>query len=389
VFVAIYRSQQVKFRYDAKQSHVLAHYHRLSRAGMLTEGDPGLERKASGASSIYVDAPELASDVQDPNKDTSATAHRGEPIRVMSTSSANALTSSAIFHSSPVSETPQSSLHAIDTTALSAPPSAPDETTLTPLRAHYLKKSLVTLQFSKELLGFTELDFPNLSPLSYLGQPFTPPPKGAPRLDVPFLRFFFRQFVLTFPFIASAPKDFFPMKVQPFVASLVGRNLSTTEDVLGMDEPDYDPELRSRQKIIAKAEKYFGLVLGNALKMTEPEEVVRLSQRDLDRLEALAKRRAARAQRTRNSFDVNIICVRSVVEKGRVRSRVHEEFIIRTRRDGFQDILVSRRYGDFRTLAEEVRVLPTVYAYPKSKRCSFGRRTQNWRLGLRHPRIVQ
>jgi hypothetical protein len=179
------------------------------------------------------------------------------------------------------------------------------------------------------------------------------------------------------------------MKVQPFVASLVGRNLSTTEDVLGMDEPDYDPELRSRQKIIAKAEKYFGLVLGSALKMTEPEEVVRLSQRDLDRLEALARRRAARAQRTRNTFDVNIVCVRSVVEKGRVRSRVHEEFVIRARREGFQDILVSRRYGDFKTLAEEVSLSTIVDAYPKSKYCSFERLIQSWRSGLHRPRIVQ
>jgi len=322
---------------------------------MLTEGAQDLERKASGASSIYVDAPEQPSDTQKAETNTPAAARSGKPIRVMPTSSTNEETDSTTFHSSPISELPTSSSQPIGNhPGLSAPPSAPDDTTLTPLRAHYLKKSLVTLQFSKELLGFTNLDFPNLSPLSYLGQPFTPPPKGAPRLDLPFLRFFFRQFVLTFPFISAAPRDFFPMKVQPFVASLVGRNLSTTEDVLGMEEPDYDPELRSRQKIIAKAEKYFSLVLGNALKMTEPEEVVRLNQRDLDRLEALARKRAARNQRARDSFDVNIICVRSVVEKGRVRSRVHEEFIIRTRREGFQDILVSRRYGDFKTLAEEV-----------------------------------
>jgi len=181
---------------------------------MLTEGAPDLERKASGASSIYVDAPEQLSDVQNAEKNTSAAARRGddEPIRVMPTSSTNEATDSTIFHSSPVSELPPSSTSLTGTSSkpgLSAPPSAPDDTTLTPLRAHYLKKSLVTLQFSKELLGFTNLDFPNLSPLSYLGQPFTPPPKGAPRLDLPFLRFFFRQFVLTFPFIASAPKDFF------------------------------------------------------------------------------------------------------------------------------------------------------------------------------------
>jgi PX-associated len=253
------------------------------------------------------------------------------------------------LHASPVSDLGPSANEGTTTS---------DDSALTPLRAHYLKKSLVTLQFSKELLGFSDMDpgWPTLSPLSYLGAPFTPAPKGAPALQLPFLRFMFRQFVLTFPFLASTPKDFFPGKLQPFVGSLISRNLSTTDDILGMDEPNHDPELRSRQKIIAKTEKYFSLILGSALKLTEPEEVVRLTQRDLDRLEVLARRRAAKAQRARDLFDVNIICVRTVVEKGRVRSRIHEEFVIRTRRSGWQDILVSRRYGDFKTLADEVRV---------------------------------
>ena len=270
-----------------------------------------------------------------------------------------------------------------------------DFITLTPLRAHYLKKSLVTLQFSKELLGFTDMDpsIPLLSPLSYLGAPFTPPPRNAPKHDVPFLRFMFRQFVLTFPFIAAAPKDFFPSKVQPFVGSLMARNLSTTDDVLGMDDPNSqgeDPEVRSRQKLLAKSEKYFSLIVGSAIKLTEPEEVVRLSQRDLDRLEMLARRRNARMQHARDAFDVNIICVRSVVEKGRMRSRVHEEFIIRTRRGGWADTLVSRRHGDFKTLAEEVcfHLVNNVLRISLTS-CSFARPFQTLRFEDRQPRTAR
>lgn len=33
---------------------------------------------------------------------------------------------------------------------------------------------------------------------------------------------------------------------------------------------------------------------------------------------------------------------------------VYQEFIIRTRRTGMADVFVSRRYGDFNRLAEEV-----------------------------------
>ena len=238
-----------------------------------------------------------------------------------------------------------------------------DPLALTPLRAHYLKKSLVTLQFSYELdaISSPQTAFPTMSPLSYLGHPFTPPPKGAPRLDMPFLRYMFRQFVLTFPFVASAPAGFFPQKLQPFVGSLLARNLSTTEDVLGMDDPGgVDPELASRQKLLGKAEKYFALLLGSATKLAEDEDVVRLTQLDLDRLEAIAKKRVARAKRLRDAFDVNIVCVRTVVEKKKMqRSRVHDEFIIRTRRARMPDVFVPRRYGDFKTLVDEVGLLLT------------------------------
>lgn len=361
---------------------------------MLSESiqDSEETQTSSRSSSVYLDAPEAplsdAHDAASPRRVSSGS----NPLVITSSSPMPATT--PLLHASPVSEvppTPAVNDHGLESSGAAL--ASPDETTLTPLRAHYLKKSLVTLQFSKELLGFTEMDpaWPTLSPLSYLGRPFTPPPKGAPRLEVPFLKFMFRQFVLTFPFISSAPKDFFPLKAQPFVSSLVSRNLSTTDDVLGMDDPEIDPELRSRQKIIAKAEKYFSLILGSAVRMMEAEEVVRLSQRDLDRLETLARRRAARIHRVRMAFDVNIICVRTVVEKGRVRSRVHEEFIIRTRREGWHDVLVSRRYGDFKTLAEEVSILvrdPDVF-HQFYLLYSYEKRIRIWKSRVHRQRTAQ
>ncbi|KAG9053666.1 hypothetical protein FS842_007511, partial [Serendipita sp. 407] len=241
---------------------------------MLTSGieDP----RQSPASSIYIDAPEhpiIASNEPEGNHADEAPATTEQTTTTNTTSLAQLDTKveaeprpdASVVVASPIADVGlvPSASEGAPAGAGAADESLPggmggnnsnDHTTLTPLRAHYLKKSLVTLQFSKELLGFTELDprFPTLSPLSYL-------------------------------------------------------------------------------------------------------EVVRLSQRDLDRLEVLARKRAARVQRMRNAFDVNIICVRTVVEKGRVRSRIHEEFIIRTRREGWADVLVSRRHGDFKTLAEELR----------------------------------
>lgn len=192
---------------------------------------------------------------------------------------------------------------------------------LTSLRAHYLKKELVHLQFRKELTSLTNVPTNNISTFSYLGPPFTPPPKDGPRLDLPFLRFVFRRFVLSFPFLAAAPKDFFPEKLQPFMASLMSRNLSPASP---LDIRPENSEEAARLKMLNKLEKNLAMLITSGTKLTEPEDVVRLTQRDLDRLEAMAKKRAAREKKLKDSFEVNVVCVRTVVEKKRVRSKVHE-----------------------------------------------------------------
>jgi len=202
------------------------------------------------------------------------------------------------------------------------PSTTSDEKTdiLTPIRAHYLKKSLIQLQFACEIQAIiSNPDSPNISTLSYLGPPFAPPPKGVPVIDLPFLRYLFRQYVLTFPFLTSAPKNFFPDKVQPFVSSLLSRNLYSTS-ILD-DEP---ADSAGAAKIVAKAERSFSLFLNYAIKTVEREETVRLSQSDLNRLETIARRRRNKLMKNKDVFEVNVVCVRTVVERGRVRSKVHE-----------------------------------------------------------------
>lgn len=236
---------------------------------------------------------------------------------------------------------------------------------LTAIRAHYLKKSLISLQFGKELKVISNpASNPNISILSYLGSPFTPPPKeSADVYDLVFFKFIFRQFFLTFPFFASAPKNFFPQKLQPFVDSLLARNLTGGYNAT-IDKRDEDAEELGRQKVIHKLEKQLTLLMGSAVKLTDKEEVVRLTQTDLDRLETLARRRRERALRHTNQdvFEVNVIGVRSFVEKKTLRTKAHDEFIIRTRRTGAPDVFVARRFGDFKTLWDTVRHLNTLFS---------------------------
>jgi hypothetical protein len=206
------------------------------------------------------------------------------------------------------------------------PTIANDETTLTPLRAHYLKKALVELQFEHELDAITSSGPANVSAVSFLGPPFAPPPKGTPRLDLPLLRFAFRECILTFPFLAAAPASFFPDKLQPFLASVFSRGISA--DGMGtdvLDEEVDDPEAMDkamRQKLRHKLERNLALLMGSAIKLQEKEDVVRLNQKDLDRLEDLARRRQRREKG--DTFEINVVCIRTVVEKARIRSKAHE-----------------------------------------------------------------
>ncbi|BGP41652.1 hypothetical protein JCM10449v2_005643 [Rhodotorula kratochvilovae] len=261
--------------------------------------------------------------------------------------------------------------------SLAPPPENP--LLLTPLRAHYLKRELVTLEFVKEL---TQLDSPGS--LSVLGPPFLPKsrftdgvPQPAPvpgseaatreerdweaNVDLPFLRFVFHHFILSFPFLTSCPPTFFSHKLQPFVYSFVSRNISTSDD----REQD-----TKRRRIAGKLEKHLGLVMSAAVKLTENggnEEVVRIDDRGefhagapatqaSPALVGMKKRGALTAVEGKDDdFSINVVSVRQQAKKGRVRIKTHEEFIVRTRRKGQSDVYVARRYGDFVRLAETLR----------------------------------
>lgn len=269
-------------------------------------------------------------------------------------------------------------------TSLEPPPESPLH--LTPLRAHYLKRELVTLEFVKEL---QQLDSPGA--LSVLGPPFLPksrfvngvpqpaPPPGSEaarreeqeyeaQVDLPFLRFVFHHFVLTFPFLVACPPTFYSHKLQAFVYSFVARNISTS------DEREHDTK---RRRVAGKVEKHLGLVMSAAIKLVENngrEEVVRIEDDGTSHAGAPAtqqkaanepnaglvmlKKRGAltMVERADEAFSINVVSVRTQSTKTRMRTtKKHEEFIVRTRRKGEADIYVARRYGEFVRLAETVR----------------------------------
>jgi hypothetical protein len=186
---------------------------------------------------------------------------------------------------------------------------------------------------------------------------FGPPFKAsaaARNTDLPLARFIFHHFVLTFPFLSSAPPNFFADKVQVFIDRFLERNISGTDD---------RSEETKRRRITAKLESTVTLLIASAIKIggeVGAEEIVKVSDEDREKMSiAQARFKAALAGKPFKfgdaTFDVNVVGVRTRTTKGRLRSRVHEEFIIRTRRAGHPDAFVSRRYGDFERLADTLR----------------------------------
>ncbi|KAJ9110469.1 hypothetical protein QFC19_001595 [Naganishia cerealis] len=281
---------------------------------------------------------------------------------------------------------------------------------LTPLRAHYLKKTLINLEIERELNAIAD---PSLgaAALGRLGPPFLlldkdgKPIKQAASMqngalnpgagDLPLLGYMFHQFLLPFPFLANAPPTFWYQKVQPFLTSFLAISQSRLSPAVmavntdqsesspsnaGFPEPDLTllsedelKEYNERKKIWDKVTKNLAMLFGTGVRLKGGEEVVRIGQKELNRLEEQAearRRKFKEREKVGTGFDVNVICVRTVTEKGRVRNRSHDvsseiferffpetddilvlqEFIIRTRRNKAPDV-----YGDFKRLAEELR----------------------------------
>ena len=218
-------------------------------------------------------------------------------------------------------------------------------TALTPLRAHYLKETLLQLQVRDELALVQRPDA-----LALLGPPFRIAP-DTPRAELPLLRYVFRRFVLSFPLLQQAPADFFPGKVQVVVERFLARNITLTESPRDADTGVH--------RAMSRAEGQLVIMLSSAIVLRGVEEdVVRISERDRERLFQLdAQREAAHAapRSDGEAFEVNVVAVRSVTVPGHLRNRTHDEFIFETRR-GDTHVYVARRYGQVTRLFQTLRV---------------------------------
>ena len=220
--------------------------------------------------------------------------------------------------------------------AVSTVPAAngPTVSSLSPLQAHYLKKTLVGLQLQEELAQLHRADA-----LELLGPPFRSSKPLDPK-QLPLLRHLLHRFVLTFPFFAKAPPNFFSDKVQLFMERLLERNILTIHDETG--------GLTGVSNVTGKMQRYLCMLVSSSMRvMGVEEDVVRINEQDQQRLAAIdAQQRAARSRSVSDHFEVDIVGVRRTILRGRLRTKVQDEFLVSTKIHS-HEVYVGHTYRGF------------------------------------------
>lgn len=184
--------------------------------------------------------------------------------------------------------------------------------------------------------------------------------------DFPFLRFVFVNFVQSFPFLHDDQRPLWQDKVQPvpapeaklieFLRLFAEKNISGSLD---------RSETTKRRKLAKRFERLTLLLLSSGIRtasgkeesVTKPEwaeaeddirgSVSKIIDQPLSQLDHSVGVGEA-------GYDVNIVGVRLVSIRRRIRDHQHAQFIICTNHEGMEDVYVAKRYGAFKKLYREV-----------------------------------
>ncbi|KAI1639467.1 succinate flavoprotein subunit [Biscogniauxia mediterranea] len=214
-------------------------------------------------------------------------------------------------------------------TTVPAPP--PPGQTLTGKQEHYLKRELVSEQVNWEI---SELNSPTA--LRRFGAPFKSEFGEVSPLDseLPILRYIFVHHIREFPFLDKAKeKEFWQDKLQVFLESFAGKNISSSEDRL---------EETKRKKLATKCRKLVELMMVSGVPTSSGfEERIKFAEMEIV---------------DRDAIDTGVL--NSMPEGHYVNGwdvNVAGEFILRVKRKGEIEHFVSRRYRDFVHLHRHLR----------------------------------
>ncbi|PHH86080.1 hypothetical protein CDD83_10784 [Cordyceps sp. RAO-2017] len=246
----------------------------------------------------------------------------------------------------------------------------PSANTLTGKQEHYLKRELMSQQVKWEI---SELNSPTA--LQRFGAPFrSEHGEVSPQeSELPILRYIFVHHVRDFPFLDKAKeKEFWQDKLQVFLESFAGKQISSSEDRL---------EETKRRKLAIKAQKLVELMMVSGIGTSSGfEERIRFSEIEIVDSNAIdtGVMHTIPEGNYINGWDINVAGVRLTSVKRNIRYHKHAEFLLRIKRKGELEHFVGRRYGDFAKLQKHLRtelpgrVLPELPKKNKSSSTTSG-----------------
>ncbi|KAK7421946.1 hypothetical protein QQX98_001940 [Neonectria punicea] len=235
---------------------------------------------------------------------------------------------------------------------------------LTGKQEHYLKRELISEQVKYEI---SELN--STTALQRFGAPFrSDHGEVSPQeSELPLLRYIFVHHVRDFPFLDKArEKEFWQDKLQVFLESFAGKQISSSEDRL---------EETKRRKLAIKAKKLVELMMVSGIGTSSGfEERIRFSEIEIVDSNAIdtGVMHTLPEGNYINGWDVNVAGVRVTTVKHTIRNHKHAEFLLRVKKRGELESFVGRRYSDFVRLHKKLRtelpgrILPDVPRKNKS-----------------------
>jgi hypothetical protein len=218
---------------------------------------------------------------------------------------------------------------------------------LTGKQEHYLKRELISEQVKWEI---NELN--STTALQRFGAPFRSDQGEVPpeESELPILRYIFVHHIRDFPFLDKArEKEFWQDKLQVFLESFAGKQISSSEDRL---------EETKRRKLAIKARKLVELMMVSGIGTSSGfEERIRFSEIEIVDSNAIETgvMHTMPEGNYINGWDVNVAGVRVTQVKHTIRKHKHAEFILRIKKKGELEHFVGRRYSDFAKLHSRLR----------------------------------
>ncbi|TIA87762.1 hypothetical protein E3P99_02991 [Wallemia hederae] len=177
--------------------------------------------------------------------------------------------------------------------------------------------------------------------LALLGLPFRQPERSASDATTPLLKYIFNKFILTFPFLTTAPPSFWSDKLQVFVNDFLSRNLSSSID---------DDEVGKRRALVGKLLKHLTVLLSSGVKLVQDEHVIRVDAKDV-------KQHARKPSPKAHTLQTNVVTIRTHAKKSILHTK-HDEFIIHSKLTNgarTEELYVARSYHDITTLYNQLR----------------------------------